>query len=230
MKGLKRQGGMSLVEATIILMVMMLLTGVVAPSIFDFVNDARRVKVKEDCEALGITLTRLVRDIGGCVLFDGRQPPTGPGCTMANRVSMLASDGATVVAADLLGDGAVAYSPPNSGTAAAGSYRWDTAAFDTMEHQFRDEYARLPRSGDPGDVRIAQWRCLRLPEALVHLWVARRVSAVASLVGSVGQAVLDQHAVSCGGERRSAWQRGRAAERWMVAIGVLPFSLGEHVL
>jgi hypothetical protein len=45
----------------------MLLTGVLAPSMGDFIIDAKMVKVKEDCEAIGIATMRLVRDIGPCL-------------------------------------------------------------------------------------------------------------------------------------------------------------------
>lgn len=137
MNRFRGQLGMSLVEATIILLVLMLLTGVIAPSIFDFVNDARRVKVKEDCEALGVTLARLVRDVGTCVMFDGRQQPTGPGCTRQNRVSLLVSDGPAVTTADISAgsDADVAFLAPNA-TTQLGNYKWNTADFDTMEHQF----------------------------------------------------------------------------------------------
>ena len=65
------QTGISLVEATIILLVLMLLTGVLAPSIFDYFRDAQMVKVKEDCEAIGVSVARLVRDVGPCLKFDG---------------------------------------------------------------------------------------------------------------------------------------------------------------
>jgi type II secretory pathway pseudopilin PulG len=59
--------GMSLVEATIILLVLMLLTAVLAPSMGDFIADAKMVKVKEDCEAIGLTVMRLVHDVGPCL-------------------------------------------------------------------------------------------------------------------------------------------------------------------
>jgi hypothetical protein len=52
-RGVFRPDGLSLVETTIILLILMVLTGVLAPSINDFVNDAKDVKVKEDCEAIG---------------------------------------------------------------------------------------------------------------------------------------------------------------------------------
>lgn len=93
--------GMSLVEATIILMVMMLLTSVLAPSINDYVNDAKHVKAKEDCEAIGQSVARLARDVGPCMKWNGGQP-----CTKQNRVDILFSDG-KVVSSDDLGPQAV---------------------------------------------------------------------------------------------------------------------------
>ncbi|MBI1872798.1 MAG: hypothetical protein HYS05_02780 [Acidobacteria bacterium] len=62
-----RPQGLSLVETTIILLVLLVLTGVLAPAINDFVNDAKDVKVKEDCEAIGATVMRLARDVGPCL-------------------------------------------------------------------------------------------------------------------------------------------------------------------
>ena len=56
--------GMSLVEATIILMVLAILTAVIAPSAGDFLSDARNVKGKEDVEAIAMGLARLQRDFG----------------------------------------------------------------------------------------------------------------------------------------------------------------------
>ena len=91
--------GLSLVEVTIMLFVLMLLTGVLAPSIMDFVRDAQWVKVKEDCEAIGVSVARLTRDVGPCLKFNG----TGP-CTKSNRVDVLYSDGPDVTPADMSGD------------------------------------------------------------------------------------------------------------------------------
>lgn len=88
MKRARSQHGLSLVEATIILLALMTLGGVLAPSIMDYVDDARWVKVKEDCEAIGLSLARLVRDVGPCLKMDGRRP-----CTIDNRVDLLVSEG-----------------------------------------------------------------------------------------------------------------------------------------
>jgi hypothetical protein len=81
------QRGMSLVEATIILLVLMVVTSVLAPSIYDFVVDARMVKVKEDCEAIGVSVVRLVHDVGPCL-------KVGAGdCAGSNRAQVLYSRG-----------------------------------------------------------------------------------------------------------------------------------------
>jgi len=91
MRMIKGQKGLSLVEVTIMLLVLMLLTSVLAPSIWDFVHDAQWVKVKEDCEAIGISFSRLTRDVGPCLRAD----PANQLCDMANRLDVMYSDGDT---------------------------------------------------------------------------------------------------------------------------------------
>jgi len=124
--------GLSLVEVTIMLLVLMLLTGVLAPSIMDYVRDAQWVKVKEDCEAIGVSVARLTRDVGPCLKFNG----TGP-CTKENRVDLLYSDGPDVTPADLAGDATFDF---YGGGATATDLNWDrdSARGDSMEHQFVD--------------------------------------------------------------------------------------------
>jgi type II secretory pathway pseudopilin PulG len=85
---LKGQRGMSLVEATIILMVLATLTAVLAPSMGDYVEDARNTKAKEDVEAIGTSIARLTRDTGQPCL----QVAAGA-CTLANRVGLLETAG-----------------------------------------------------------------------------------------------------------------------------------------
>lgn len=84
------QRGMSLVEATIILMVLAILTSVIAPSMGDYVNEARNTKAKEDVEAIGTAIIRMVRDTGlRCLSRDTATP-----CNLANRVELLVSGSA----------------------------------------------------------------------------------------------------------------------------------------
>ena len=130
MKTLKGQKGLSLVEVTIMLLVLMLLTGVLAPSIFDYVKDAQWVKVKEDCEAIGISVVRLTRDVGSCLKLDG----TGR-CTKWNRVDLLYSDGPDVTTSELIDDATTAFnSPGNIGMPL--NWSSDDARGDSMERQF----------------------------------------------------------------------------------------------
>ena len=91
MRTWKSDHGMSLVEATIILMVLAILTSVLAPSIGDYVNDARQVKAKEDLEALGLSVVRLVRDTG--LPFPVRVAGVAPSKASTNRVDLLVSEG-----------------------------------------------------------------------------------------------------------------------------------------
>lgn len=132
MNRMKGQRGLSLVEVTIMLLVLMLLTSVLAPSIFDFVNDAKWVKVKEDCEAIGITIARITRDVGPCLKFNGNGA-----CTMSNRVEILYSDGPDTVNADLAGSAATGYTNANI-TPSPINWNNDSQANvgDTMEDQF----------------------------------------------------------------------------------------------
>jgi hypothetical protein len=119
MRRLTRQVGLSLVEVTIILLVLMLLTGVLAPSIFDFVRDAQWVKVKEDCEAIGVSVTRMMRDVPPCFRLVGTD-----GCTVTNRVDLLWSDGVTSGA---IGRSSSAFTDyVLAGANATGPLNWDT--------------------------------------------------------------------------------------------------------
>jgi Tfp pilus assembly protein PilE len=137
--------GLSLVEVTIMLLVLMLLTGVLAPSIMDFVRDAQWVKVKEDCEAIGVSVARLARDVGPCLKFDGTAP-----CTKANRVDILYSDGPDVTPGDMAGDATASFS---GGAATAADLNWhnDDARGDSMEHQFVDN-GTGPNYPSPADL------------------------------------------------------------------------------
>lgn len=141
---LRYHSGMSLVEATIILMVLMLLTGVLSPSIGDFVSDAKHVKVKEDCEAIGVSVMRLMRDVGECLKFDGTER-----CFKENRVDILYSDGPDVNHGDVdsnaqdFSHADIAQSPLNW---------WYDEKGDSLEHQLVENGNRNgPQYGTPSN-------------------------------------------------------------------------------
>lgn len=130
MRRIKGQTGMSLVEALIILLVLMLLTGVLAPNIYEFIPDAQTVKVKEDCEAIGIEIMKLVRDVGPCLKINGAGK-----CELGNRADILYSRGAAVAPA--LSEGVVAtpYGGTNMVTLNWGEVDLPKPNTDDLEHQ-----------------------------------------------------------------------------------------------
>ena len=142
--------GLSLVEVTIMLLVLMTLTGVLAPSIMDFVHDAQWVKAKEDCEAIGVTVVRLVRDVGPCLKFNGTHS-----CTKSNRVDVLYSDGPDVTPGDVSGEAVAGF---QGGGNTAGELNWhsDSARGDTMQHQFVDNGGG-PGYPAPADLETYDW-------------------------------------------------------------------------
>ena len=110
MRKLISERGMSLVEATIILMTLSLLTAVIAPTIGDYVSSARNVKAKEDVEAIGTAIDRVLRDTGlPCLSKDASV--TTDACKVAKRADLLYSNGnnpRVTTAAYTVADGAAA--------------------------------------------------------------------------------------------------------------------------
>src|SRR5687767_1742020 len=89
----RNQRGMSLIEATIILMILFVLTAVLSPTVSDYIADARQTKGKEDVEAIGGAIVRLLRDVG--LPFPVLNPQETPANLRlaSNRVDLLISDG-----------------------------------------------------------------------------------------------------------------------------------------
>ena len=137
---LTSNAGMSLVEATIILMVLAILTAVLAPSAGDYVNDARSTKAKEDVEAIGMAIVRTVRDTGiPCLTKDAA--PVASACTIANRRELLTSS--TAVSSNEPGVTAAAFDPPDGTSSSDAGQNWaggtsevDPGYRDLMDNQF----------------------------------------------------------------------------------------------
>lgn len=197
--------GLSLVEVTIMLLVLMTLTGVLAPSIMDFVHDAQWVKAKEDCEAIGVSVARLTRDVGECLRFDGRGA-----CTRSNRVDILYSNGPDVTPGDLVGEAVQGF---DGGSSTAGPLNWDADSMrgDSMDRQFVTNGGgsgySVPSNGDThgpgGPATGLGWRGAYLsspvgPDPWGHRY----------LVNSVFLAVArDASAGSGEGQRSGGWSR-----------------------
>ena len=133
---LKGQKGLSLIEVTIMLLVLMLLTGVLAPEMWDFIKKAQYVKVKEDCEAIAISIIRLKFDVG-CLKLNGALP-----CKFDNHPYLLHSAAGTVPDAGVGGNVSAAPFIPGVAVDAdyAATFQWDrmttvAASTDTLEDQ-----------------------------------------------------------------------------------------------
>jgi type II secretory pathway pseudopilin PulG len=141
--------GLSLVEAAIILSVVMVLAGISAPAVSNYVDAARQARAREDVRVIGSAIQDFVADNAESqFLIDASngtasQPPTRPD---SNRVNLLVSDGdipalAAAVAAETLWTGAV-----NGGTV-------DTLANHLIENTPAE--AAAGRYRNPTDITVA---------------------------------------------------------------------------
>jgi type II secretory pathway pseudopilin PulG len=94
----RKDVGISLVEASIILSVIAILTAALAPAINGYVNDAQHASARRDVEVIGSALSRMLSDVGeSWVLRDGNgaAATNPPSRAVGNRVDLLVSSGAT---------------------------------------------------------------------------------------------------------------------------------------
>jgi type II secretory pathway pseudopilin PulG len=197
---------MSLVEVTIILMILALLSASLEPAMTDYVAEARHTKAKEDIEAIGVSIMRLTRDVGGCIKFT---PTTA--CTMANRVDILFSAGPDVVGADL---GSTSTDFASAGNIVS-TLNWSTDAAadigDSMADQLADNVPNYdtPAETIPTGYTIAGpmaglgWRGAYLPADIgPDPWGRRYLSNVVFL--TVATDATDD---TTEGARRGGWSR-----------------------
>lgn len=121
---------MSLVEATIILMVMALLTAIIAPPVAGYVRDAQEAAAKKDVEAIASAVAQMLVDTGESWFLqdgNGAAATNSPSRAAASRVDMLVSNGTT---------------PPLSATARSAGTDWDDAV-DHAAVQTLDNYLVL---------------------------------------------------------------------------------------
>jgi type II secretory pathway pseudopilin PulG len=192
--------GMSLVEATIILMVLAILTSVLAPSAMDYISDARSTKAKEDVEAIGLGVARLLRDVGGnCLKLVGTDP-----CDKDNRVDLLISGAGnnpkavTAVAGSFSGgvmtNGTVNWLPTDAPT------QQDTIEDQLIENDNATPYTAVNFTSNPLGSR--GWRGAYMPDSGPDPWGFKyQVNTVFLGV------VTDADAGSAEGERTGGWHK-----------------------
>ena len=71
--GWMSERGLSLVEVTIMLVILLILAGTLVPVMSDSVNSARSVRARNDLSQLAVALVNFQRDVGP-VVFDGHAP------------------------------------------------------------------------------------------------------------------------------------------------------------
>jgi type II secretory pathway pseudopilin PulG len=143
--------GVSLVEATLIVMVLAVLTATLAPSIGGYVADARQTAAKSDVEAIGSGVLQLLRDTGSrCLRLVGTTD-----CTVTNRVDLLITSGPDPVGIDTTLAPDVVL--PDAEAASNGTVNWRPSANvpnqqDLLEDQLVDNgnATPYPEVGFPG--------------------------------------------------------------------------------
>jgi type II secretory pathway pseudopilin PulG len=90
--------GMSLLEATIVLMVLSALASIMAPPVLEYMRTTQQAAASHDVAEIGAALARMLDDLGETsVLRDGNgaSATAPPSHAVANRVDMLVTQGQT---------------------------------------------------------------------------------------------------------------------------------------
>ncbi len=86
--------GLTIIEATIILVVLSLLSAILAPSIGQFIRRARLARAQEDCRAIATAIRRYIDDTGENAFFsNGQGGINTPLRTSSSLVGLLTGDG-----------------------------------------------------------------------------------------------------------------------------------------
>ena len=115
---IRRSRGWSLIELTIILIVLSILCAILAPVIGRFVRNARIIRCREDVQAIGNCMWMFMEDTAlPMFLKDGSPNPAGgaggsrPVLAAANRVNLLVGDGLIPVVNPMLASGGIWATP-----------------------------------------------------------------------------------------------------------------------
>ena len=92
--------GLSLVEVTIMLVILMILVGTLVPVMSDSVNSARSVRARNDLSQLAVAVVNFQRDVGPLVFDGSRLRQLQTSATMIRPVLVLTSEGEPPQVAD----------------------------------------------------------------------------------------------------------------------------------
>ena len=95
---MRSESGLSLIEATIVLMVLSVLASIMAPPVLEYMRTTEQAAASHDAAEIGAALARMLDDLGETsVLRDGNgsSATTPPSHAAGNRVDMLVTQGQT---------------------------------------------------------------------------------------------------------------------------------------
>ena len=151
-----RERGITIIETTVILSVLFILAGAMAPIVSESVNTARAVKARNDASMIAMGLVNLQKDLGGDALsFGGAVAVVGRSLALPN---MLASEGADpeVDGADDVVETAIALpilaapgqqTAAMSGRARRGALRAERRKWRETRAEALDDHLRTNRHG-----------------------------------------------------------------------------------
>jgi len=139
-EGWASERGLSLVEVTIMLVILMILAGTLVPVMSDSVNSARMVRARNDLSQLAMALTNFQRDVGPIVFDGSRLTMIQTTKTAVAPVALLTSDAPRPDAADRVPVESVTnllVNPALTLDATALTPWVDTAAVDLVDYHLR---------------------------------------------------------------------------------------------
>ena len=95
---MRSEKGLSLVEATIVLMVLSVIASIMAPPVLEYVRTTEQAAAKHDTAQIGAALARMLDDLGETSILrdgNGSSATAPPSHASANRVDMLVTQGQT---------------------------------------------------------------------------------------------------------------------------------------
>lgn len=146
--------GLTMIEATIILVVLSLLSAILAPSIGQFVRRARLARAQEDTRAIATAIRRFIEDTGENAFFSNGQGGTNtPSRTTTKVVGLLIGDGDIPDAAFGIAVGNWRKKSTETVTETTNRGTSITAAVDTISNQL---IQNRPEGATPGYRTAAQ--------------------------------------------------------------------------
>jgi type II secretory pathway pseudopilin PulG len=145
--------GLSLVEVTVMLVILLVLAGALIPVMTDSINSARLVRARNDLSQIAAALTNFQRDVGPFV-YDGSRLRLPQTATSLRVVDVLISGGTLPEIAESvpLDPASTHRVDPSVGLTGAGVRPWVTISnFDLLDNHLRVDVRNYPVAiGGPG--------------------------------------------------------------------------------